>query len=719
MELKELKIKNYGCFYGENTIKFSPTLTLIIGDNGDGKTTLLEGLKWLLNHSDSRPQVKRISEKLVKELEEGDSGEVGIELLCEHQGQLVTLKKYFFISFQQGTLRIPDAANQVAYIENSRGERTLENMNKWLAQSFDTSIQQFSLFKGEAELDVLNKNDGLGKLLNRFSEISQIDHYMEETQKITIRADRAVTEERKRNKKNEREVNDISEELGRLKTEKEEIEEQISRAADELNASQSLFDSLKANEAIWEDYKTLDEKKKQTVNSIGTLMHRTDINPNIKLLDDLWILKKFDGIFEEFKNKTSFWRERRRELEVQRLEEKARIESTVKISNEIKSKLPIQIPDVSTLETLIASERCEICGRDAPKGTPAYQHMCDRLKELREYLAGLPKEEPKLPPLFVSDHIGEINALYRALTGETQADLNRRMNQVDAVMCQLNRDRKNLQEKRKELDEWQFKIRSLLYANGIDDESEFFGPTQKSFLDSKENIGRASGKKEELEKQRAQYAKDITDLITKLRSIAVDNPRVAFLSGVSEVLNNISTAFTEGREENADQFVRKLEQKANKYFDLLNPNDFHGFIKLVRKKRTDKKGLDDIKIQLRGSNGEEMPFANTAQKTSEYLAVLFAISELGQNKNDEVYPLVFDAPTSSFSAGKEGNFYNVIAQFHKQCVILTKDLLKRDGGLDIERIEKLNCNVIRIQQVPTFVQGDLATVQTEIKEVKV
>ena len=152
---------------------------------------------------------------------------------------------------------------------------------------------------------------------------------------------------------------------------------------------------------------------------------------------------------------------------------------------------------------------------------------------------------------------------------------------------------------------------------------------------------------------------------------------------------------------------------------MLNPNDFHGFIKLVRKKRTDKKGPDDIKMQLRGSNGEEMPFANTAQKTSEYLAVLFAISELGQNKNDEVYPLVFDAPTSSFSAGKEGNFYNVIAQFHKQCVILTKDLLKRDGSLDIERIEKLNCNVIRIQQVPTFVQGDLATVQTEIKEVKV
>lgn len=49
MELKELKLKNYGSFAGENSIKFAPSLTLIIGNNGDGKTTLFDALKWLFD----------------------------------------------------------------------------------------------------------------------------------------------------------------------------------------------------------------------------------------------------------------------------------------------------------------------------------------------------------------------------------------------------------------------------------------------------------------------------------------------------------------------------------------------------------------------------------------------------------------------------------------------------------------------------------------------
>lgn len=715
MELKELKLKNFGCFYGENIIKFSPSLTLIIGDNGDGKTTLLDALKWLLDITHPTTlDVKRISEKLFIDLEEGASEEVGVELLCEHQGQLVSLKKYFFISKQEGTFKFPDKANLVAYIENYRGERTWTDMDKWIEASFDPSIQEFCLFKGEAELDVLNNKEGLGKLLNRFSEISQIDSYMRKTLAIAARADKAALDERRRSNRSKREFDEITEEINRLKDEQEGIEEKILRAEDELNASQSLFDSLKTNEAVWEEYQELNEEKTKTMGEISSLMSRTDVNPNINLLDELWILKDFDGVFEEFKNKASYWREQRHNLELERIKEEAKIEQSVEISKEIKSKLPIQIPDVSTLETLIAAERCEICGRDAPKGTPAYQHMCDRLKELREYLAGLPKEEPKLPPLFIADHIGEINAIYRALTGETQADLNRKLQRVDTEMCQLNKDRKSLQEKHKELEEWRIKIQNLLIVNNIKDEDKFFGPTQQSFFASKENIGRATGKKEELEEQRNLYIKDIDELKAKLRTIAADNPHVVFLSRVSEILNDLSIAFKEGREENADQFVKKLEQKANKYFDLLNAKDFHGFIRLNR-----KEGTDEIKIQLQSSSGKEIPFANTAQKTSEYLAVLFAISELGHNKNDEVYPLVFDAPTSSFSAGKEGDFYNVISQFQKQCVILTKDLLKPDGTLDLARVEKLNCNVIRIQQMPTFVQGDIATVQTEIKEVKV
>ncbi|WP_302295793.1 AAA family ATPase [Parasutterella excrementihominis] len=717
MELKELKLKNYGSFAGENSIKFAPSLTLIIGNNGDGKTTLFDALKWLFditNPEGNQPEPDRISKNLIDGLEEGSSEEVGVELLCEHQGQKITLKKYFFVSFRDGELNIPRTVNKVAYIENFRGERTLEDMHTVIQDIFPPSIQQFCLFKGEAELDVLTNNQALGGLLSRFSEVSQLDKYMTTAQKIASRADKAAMDERRRNNKDKKRFDEISEKLIAAKAKKEELEEQISLIDEDLEAKKKLFDSLKAHEEVWDEYQELNDRKTQVEEEIGSLERRTNIDPDINLLDDLWILKDFDGIFEEFENKVSFWGEKRHALELERVKEEAKIEKSVEMSKELRSRLPIHSPDASTLETLIAAERCEICGRDAKKGTPAYQHMCDRLKELRAYLAGLPKEEPKLPPLFPYDYIGEINSLYKALTGGTQADLNRRLRQVDNVMCQLNKDRKSLQEKRHESAEWQIKIQNLLITNNIKDEVTFFGPTQKLFLDSSNSIAHAYGKKEVLEGQRLQYANEINGLNNQLGDIALDDPRVVFLDFVNNVLKNLLTAFKEGREENVKQFVKKLEEKANKYFEALNAKDFHGFIKLIRNEGTDK-----IDIQLQDSTGQVIPLPNTAQKTSEYLAVLFAISELGHNKDDEVYPLVFDAPTSSFSAGKEGDFYDIVAQFNQQCVILTKDLLKTDGSLDLEKIEKLNCNVIRIQLKPTFVQGNLATVQTEIKEVKV
>lgn len=40
MIIKEIKIKNFRSYYGDkNDFKFSDGLTLILGDNGDGKTT--------------------------------------------------------------------------------------------------------------------------------------------------------------------------------------------------------------------------------------------------------------------------------------------------------------------------------------------------------------------------------------------------------------------------------------------------------------------------------------------------------------------------------------------------------------------------------------------------------------------------------------------------------------------------------------------------------
>ncbi|EGC85157.1 hypothetical protein HMPREF9303_0079 [Prevotella denticola CRIS 18C-A] len=50
MIIKEIRIKNFRSYYGDNNhIEVTPGLTLILGDNGDGKTTFFEALQWLFN----------------------------------------------------------------------------------------------------------------------------------------------------------------------------------------------------------------------------------------------------------------------------------------------------------------------------------------------------------------------------------------------------------------------------------------------------------------------------------------------------------------------------------------------------------------------------------------------------------------------------------------------------------------------------------------------
>ena len=69
MIIKKIVITNFRSYYGENTFELSKGLTLIIGGNGDGKTTFFEALEWLFNTSQTEDKTERVlSAKRKKEL---------------------------------------------------------------------------------------------------------------------------------------------------------------------------------------------------------------------------------------------------------------------------------------------------------------------------------------------------------------------------------------------------------------------------------------------------------------------------------------------------------------------------------------------------------------------------------------------------------------------------------------------------------------------------
>ena len=73
MKLKKLIIENFRSYYGKKEFVFGDKLNLILGSNGDGKSTLFEALNWVLTQKatdvDKLPNIESlVSAKFFKEL---------------------------------------------------------------------------------------------------------------------------------------------------------------------------------------------------------------------------------------------------------------------------------------------------------------------------------------------------------------------------------------------------------------------------------------------------------------------------------------------------------------------------------------------------------------------------------------------------------------------------------------------------------------------------
>ena len=126
---------------------------------------------------------------------------------------------------------------------------------------------------------------------------------------------------------------------------------------------------------------------------------------------------------------------------------------------------------------------------------------------------------------------------------------------------------------------------------------------------------------------------------------------------------------------------------------------------------------------LRSENGTIVTNPSESQKTTMYMAVLFAIAKITADRRETEYPLIFDAPTSSFSQMKEKEFYEIINKIEKQCIIVTKDMLEYDSATQKTTIKPsaytLSCTIYRIEKDREgFNENDLSTIRVRTSKIK-
>lgn len=722
MIIKRITINNYRSYYKSNTFDFKEGLTLIIGDNGDGKTTFFEALQWLLKTDLEDSSLEHFSEMRKEELEIGESDRVSVSLDFEHDGEK-SVTKSFIVERTSEDKFTTKSFSFVGY-ETRNSERVQGSGKFLISRCFDSFIQRYSMFKGESNLNVFDDKQALKMLVDKLSDIHEFDVYEELTSSFEEKSYKAYEKECKSDKKTKSEAE-------RLGTLKEQVVRDLNnnrleiidckRSSEAFASKIEVLESNKEASERYQDIKSIIKSREQKVAELKGKIGREDLN--INLLDKMWILAPFSKVFSEYKKKiASFNKEKRRQHESFLKEQgvkagKQEIIEQISTLDNGSAKLPWYLPDEKTMQEMIDDEICKVCGRTAHKGSEPYEFM---VKKLAEHLAHLKvqnkaeedNENPKEEFLFVNRYIDELTNISISLGGDNEREVTTLPSLIKDKLDLIDRFKQDLDVAKSRLVEAEDdKARLLIQTDGLTEEQLDLDFTNlKGYFEQK---GKADIRLAELKQKEQGLLEKQKEVNKAIEDLNPTSCMAKTYQRVHTTLEKIAKAFKEAKETNLREFLDNLEQCANNYMDRLNENDFHGEIRLVRTVEAET----TIKIKLMSENKTEIKNPGGAQRTTMYMSVLFAISDLTSSKQEENYPLIFDAPTSSFGSIKEEVFYNIIDKIDKQCIIVTKDLLV-NGNLDYNKINDLTCSIYRIRKAPGFNKNNLATIRTQIEKVK-
>ena len=709
MIIHKIEIENFRSYYKLNTFELSNGLNLIIGSNGDGKTTFYEALEWLFRTDGTKKMdSKFISKKRIEELFADESDDVRVSMTYEHKGTTKTLEKRFhFTKSFDGEVSMSNYS--FSLIESNGIERVIKDGIRF-DYDLPSEIRKYTMFKGESDLDVFQSSNALKMLVETFSDVKDFEAYFSFMEYATKKSNQARDNAQKLDTKNTQKIKSLKYTIERETGLLNDIEREIKNKENEAVNFDSLLKSIEQSKeasklliAVNRRIDTLSQKRSQ-------IKSRINENYTISLLDDMWILMGFGNIAEEYSSKVNDFDKKRRKLEKDYIAT-ASVDRIIKKMQTDFVPLPIHIPGQKIMQEMLDEEVCKICGRPAPKHSEAWEFMLHRLEEYKESLKADVDDE--IEPYYQNDFIVELQKRDTTLNDNLSeiTKLRHKIQEAIAFNNRLHNDVKKIDENLNiELEQ---KKRILAQTDGVS-EAELLANYENitNWVDQK---NRAVNRIEVLKRQRAQHRINLDEAQAELGKLA-EGTSAAIYAKTALIIRQISEAFKNAKETNKKRLLHAIEDEANVFLEKLNTNDFKGTIRIL------EKATGQGEAVLMNDDNTRIFNPNTALRTTYLMSVLFAIGKLSSERDKSEYPLIFDAPTSSFTDAKESEFFNVISKLNKQVVIVTKSFLKEKSKgeiiLDKDKVDEITGSVFRIEKKKPFDDKKLGTIQTIITKIK-
>ena len=284
MLIKQITIKNFRSYYGENKFDFSDGLTLIIGDNGDGKTTFFEALQWLFNTSVDNNSMDNVSEMKKSKLEVGESDEVMVSMLFDHDGEKSVEKRFSFERTSENAFSVSSLTFRG--FEGNGVERETVYGKSLMDRCFDAFIQKYSMFKGESTLNVFQDKTALKELVDKFSDVRKFDRLVDITAWFEEKSNSAFLKECRSDKRISAEANVLESQMQRLSADIQNKKAEIKEKQTSVSVFSEKLDELAQNQEISEKYNEISERVKTLDDKIAKLRGAiAAVDKNTALLD--------------------------------------------------------------------------------------------------------------------------------------------------------------------------------------------------------------------------------------------------------------------------------------------------------------------------------------------------------------------------------------------------------------------------------------------------
>ena len=710
MIIQSVTLENFQCYYGKKEFEFNSGLNIILGDNGEGKTKFFEGLSWLLD-GDRYDLEKLVSKKKLSEEYNNEPFTVSVSMKVNMNDQDYNFRKSFLVESLEEGAKTSDI-QLICIHTNEKGEREKlidDKANQLLDETFPPEIRRYSMFKGEAELNIFKSGEeALSNLVKSFSDAKYYDNYCSYGEYLRKKADKAVDDDVKSSSKNKREFEEIeqmmlskSSRLHSYKTILNKETENLEKIKEDLQEADKHFDNAESLKVIKARILHHKDNKETTQKRIVT-------DFTSRLFDEKWLLIHFENIQDEFNTKISIFEKQRRDEEERFNIEKGKAELSKEILEQV-TPLPVGVPTLAHMQEMLAEEYCKVCNRSAEKGSEAYKYMDKRLQEFVE--SQQPKEVEHQDKLYEFNYLSKLWSMSdHATKGLLKIrNINQEIKDVFDFNTRLKTSLSDIESK---LEKEEREFQKIIAKSSAEEDLTSIYSKVKEWRRQESSIERSSG---DTKRQITTLEEEIKRLTERKESIDSKDAK-GFLVETRSILRDIETIFNETRENKYDEFLQRIELKANEIFLNINVDDFTGTIKLEKETTGSS---EKIRVDLL-ENGNIYDNPNQSLQTTKHMAVLFAISEIASEVSSHGsgdYPMIFDAPTSSFGMKKTMDFLNLVNSTDKQRIIATYEFVGRDASGN-QIIEEEFSSVKRskafwLRREP-FDKSDLSTINTII-----